>query len=197
MCIRDRFNIQLIDYGSYIISARLHCLSKLYPIFKNIYQDITSGKEKIFFKYFSSIPLQDTFEFLSIKNYFAKAIEEKKKEEYFQKKSLVGPHRDDVVFYVNDLEAKRYCSRGQQRSIVLALKIAIMNVFKEESGEYPLLLLDDLMLELDQSRQQSVAKLLNLPEQSFITTTVLPAEFLLPYTAIKMHDGQLFVVRGD
>lgn len=83
----------------------------------------------------------------------------------------VGPHRDDLVFAVDGAELKRYGSQGQQRTAVLALKMSELEYIKSESGEYPVLLLDDVMSELDQKRRQGLLDFVRSRIQTFITTT--------------------------
>ncbi|GBF32516.1 DNA recombination and repair protein RecF [Desulfocucumis palustris] len=189
--ILETFNTQLADYGSRIIHARLSQLGRLSSMLKNVYRDITSGKEDIYFKYFSSIPLVDKLNLNAIKKSFLDTMMEKNSEEKFKRQSLVGPHRDDLNFFVNNMDARHFCSRGQQRSIVLALKISVINVYRLEYGEYPVLLMDDVLLELDESRQAGMTGLFELPLQVFITSTALPENFPADYRAVKITNGQL------
>ena len=85
--------------------------------------------------------------------------------------SHVGIHKDDLKIYMNDNDASLYASQGQQRTIVLSLKIALIELIKEEIGEYPILLLDDVLSELDKTRKNMLLNILNQKIQTFITTT--------------------------
>ena len=88
--------------------------------------------------------------------------------------TLVGPHRDDLAFYINGKEASNvYGSQGQQRTTALSLKLAEIELIHEEIGEYPLLLLDDVLSELDKNRQTQLIETFQSKVQTFITTTGL------------------------
>ena len=85
----------------------------------------------------------------------------------------IGPHRDDIIFKINELDTKHYASQGQQRTVALVVKLSLMEVIKQEIGEYPILLLDDVLSELDAGRQE---RLLNMTTkyQTFISCTAIP-----------------------
>ena len=85
--------------------------------------------------------------------------------------SLIGPQKDEILFYLNGKNARQFASQGQQRSIVLALKIAELMTVEEITGRKPFLLLDDVMSELDKNRREMLTKLLIHTSQTFITTT--------------------------
>ena len=103
--------------------------------------------------------------------------------------TTIGPHRDDLVFKINDLDCKHYASQGQQRTVALVVKLSLMEVIKEEIGEYPILLLDDVLSELDSARQD---RLLNLTTkyQTFISCTSIP-NTNLNYNIKEVFDGQV------
>ncbi|MGN1391355.1 MAG: DNA replication and repair protein RecF, partial [Sharpea porci] len=82
-----------------------------------------------------------------------------------------GLHKDDLKFKLNDNDASLYASQGQQRSIVLAIKTALLEIVKKEIGEYPILLLDDVLSELDDQRKMKMMNLIDHKVQTFITTT--------------------------
>ena len=86
-------------------------------------------------------------------------------------KSHLGIHKDDLKIYMNENLADLFASQGQQRTIVLSLKIALIDLIKDEIGEYPILLLDDVLSELDQTRKNMLLDILNQKIQTFITTT--------------------------
>ena len=77
----------------------------------------------------------------------------RKIEELRRCQSCVGPHRDDIIFYINNQEAVKFASQGQQRTVVLALKLSELDIITEKTGEEPVLLLDDVLSELDSNRQ--------------------------------------------
>lgn len=94
-------------------------------------------------------------------------------KEIIRGKTLVGPHRDEIIFYINGKEARKFASQGQQRSIALALKLGQLTLIKEISGNQPILLLDDVMSELDGQRKELLIKTLDGQIQTIITTTDL------------------------
>ncbi len=87
--------------------------------------------------------------------------------------TLVGPQRDDLVFRINDADLKKYGSQGQQRTAVLAYILAELELMCQETGEYPVVLLDDVMSELDKNRQMLLLSILNQKAQTIVTTTSL------------------------
>ena len=88
------------------------------------------------------------------KDFIFEKIQENRKREIENRMCLTGPHRDDIIFKINSFNAKSYASQGQQRSIVLSMKTAQMEIIKSEVGEYPQLLLDDVLSELDGDRRE-------------------------------------------
>ena len=101
----------------------------------------------------------------------ARQVEEKMPEEIRRGTSLIGPHRDDIHFYLDALEAEAYGSQGQQRSVVLALKLTELKCLNAKLQEPPVLLLDDVMAELDPDRQRLLVEHIHPDSQVFITTT--------------------------
>jgi len=100
-------------------------------------------------------------------------LEAVREKEKMQARSLVGPHRDDIRFYINGLEARKFASQGQQRSIALALKLGQLELIREISGNQPILLLDDVMSELDESRREALIRAIDGQIQTIITSTDL------------------------
>ena len=106
----------------------------------------------------------------------------------------IGPQHDDLEFYINDLDAKMYASQGQQRSIVLSLKLAEINYLKEKTGTYPVLLLDDVLSELDKNRQLKLLDAINENVQTFITTpsiSDIKEDLLKKAKVFKIEDGNI------
>jgi len=102
-----------------------------------------------------------------------KTLETVREKEWIRTKTLVGPHRDEIIFYIDGLEARKFASQGQQRSIALALKLGQLALIKEISGNQPILLLDDVMSELDESRREALIKAIDGQIQTIITATDL------------------------
>lgn len=174
----EPWNDQMILYGSSVIFARIHLLKGLFPHIREVYSVLTAGKEEISYRYLSSVPLEKGSSPEDVKRIYAETVRKKFSLEVGRQQSLFGPHRDDVVFLVNGNEVRRFGSRGQQRSVVLALKLSLMKMFYENQGEYPLLLLDDVFMELDRERQWGLEKLLSGEAQVLITADRIPEGFL-------------------
>lgn len=161
----DIYDLQLAKFGSYIMEKRLSYLESLNKYSEDIHKDITSGKEIIEFKYNSTIKnlnnIQDEFYETLIKN---------RKRDVDKGITSHGPHRDDFSVYINNVDTKSFGSQGQQRTAVLTMKFASLRIIKEITGEYPVLLLDDVLSELDFNRKRYILKSIN-DIQTIITCT--------------------------
>lgn len=104
---------------------------------------------------------------------FERALDKRRKQESSSRRTLVGPHMDGIVFLLDGKDARLFASQGQQRSIVLAYKLAEMDIIQEMLGCMPLLLLDDVMSELDERRRTALLSSITDSHQAFITTTNL------------------------
>ena len=121
-----------------------------------------------------------------VENHLRDSLEKNREKEYIRQKTLVGPHRDEIMFYINGLEARKYASQGQQRSIALALKLGQLALIREINGNEPILLLDDVMSELDEDRREALIKAIEGQIQTIITATDLSffSEKLLEHAQI-------------
>lgn len=155
------WNEQLVKYGSMIIKNRMEFLQKLVPLARKVQEEMTSSEEKLDIKYNSTIIDKPIFDLKQISEFFRKALKSCEKQEFLRKVTLVGPHRDDLIFYLNEKELRTFGSQGQQRTAVLALKLAQLKLYNNINGEYPLLLLDDVMSELDIQRREYLLKIIN------------------------------------
>jgi len=168
----DVLTEQLIDFGSKIILARQKFVQRLGYWANALHQKISQEKEVLQINYLSNIPatcqtLQD------IQQHFTHSLAQVKERERFRQMTLVGPHRDDLDFLINDKDVQTFGSQGQQRTTALSVKLAEIDLMKEETGEYPVLLLDDVMSELDDSRQLHLLATIEGKVQTFLTTTTL------------------------
>jgi len=165
------WDIQLKAAGESIIKKRLEVLEKLTPLTRLMQRKITGGKENLEFKYFFNRKWEVKNGY-DINDLFTQEIKRVRKEELIRGQTLWGPHRDDFLLTVNGINLKLYGSQGQNRTAVLAIKLAELEFFKGESGEYPLLLLDDVLSELDRERREHLLNIIqNKAIQCFITTT--------------------------
>lgn len=159
------YDEQLANFGEYIIKHRIEYLDKLNFYGSEIHKDITLNKENIEFKYLSSIKnLKD------IKNNFAELLRKNRKRDIEKGISTIGPHRDDFNVNINGIDTKSYGSQGQQRTAVLTMKFSSLRIIKEVTGEYPILLLDDVLSELDFNRKRYILSTIG-EIQTIITCT--------------------------
>lgn len=145
------YDDQLSTFAGYIIKKRIEYVNKLNEYGKTIHKDITSGKENIDFKYIT--PVKDIE---NIKEELKILLKKNINKDIMNGITSIGPHRDDLNIYLNGVDAKRFGSQGQQRTSVLTMKFASLKIIKETTGEYPVLLLDDVLSELDINRKKYI-----------------------------------------
>lgn len=155
------WNQQLIALGSQIITKRLWFLKILVPIARKLQQQISAEKETFNVTYQSSLGLVGSLSLEELQRVYSDILKQNEAMEINRGITLWGPHRDDLIFYCNDKDLKTYGSQGQQRTGILALKLAELETFYHYNGEYPLLLLDDVMSELDDTRRGFLLKVIN------------------------------------
>ena len=165
---------QLAKVALYITKERVSFVQDISKLtYKNML-NISNGQETLKIKYKSSV--LDAF------------------DDIMRGSTKIGPQHDDLEFYINDLDAKMYASQGQQRSIVLSLKLAEINYLKEKTGTYPVLLLDDVLSELDKNRQLKLLDAINENVQTFITTpsiSDIKEDLLKKAKVFKIEDGNI------
>ncbi|MEM7654707.1 MAG: DNA replication and repair protein RecF [Bacteroidota bacterium] len=157
---------QIIPHGIAIQAERRAFLEKFQGIFDRFFHEIVSSQEKPHIRYRSHIE-ENTAE--GWEALWAKQLDKDRVNQY----TSTGIHRDDLVFYINDRAVKNYGSQGQQKTFVIALKLAQYELLAQQTGQAPLLLLDDLFDKLDQQRLARIAHMLDqdIPGQIFITDT--------------------------
>lgn len=163
--ILDIWDMQLAKYGAIIISMREDFIKKIDSISKKIHSNITNGKEDLKIEYNPNIKNEEDLE-----EKIYNILKDARQNDLRLRTTTKGPHRDDIEFYINDINVRNFGSQGQQRTAALSLKLAELNLIKEETGESAILLLDDVMSELDITRQEFLIKSLS-DIQLFITTT--------------------------
>ena len=152
----DVYTKKLISYGCKICLHRNLYIERLKETAKRIYKEISNDKRELIIKYKSFIEIKNSEDKNEIYENFYKYYESKKEEEKLKKTTLIGPHRDDVEFLLDGKNAKIYASQGQQRTIILALKLSELLFMKELKKTSPILLLDDILSELDKQRQEKL-----------------------------------------
>ena len=176
------WDAQLAVSGARVIRRRSRALTLIAPHAQTWQQEMSNAQEKLQLTYQpnvaitsnptspNTIPSQET-----VQNIFLEAIKQKSTAEHYQGTSLVGPHRDDIRLEINGQPARQFGSQGQQRTVVLALKLAELMTVESVIKEPPLLLLDDVLAELDLTRQDRLLSTIQDRFQTVITTTHLGA----------------------
>lgn len=166
------WDAQLATLGTRVIRRRARMLQRLIPIAQSWHQAISGSTEQLEIFYSPNVDV-DTDDAGQIQQAFLEKLQSRAMAEYYQRTTLVGPHRDDINFQINDTPARQYGSQGQQRTLVLALKLSELQLIEEVVGEPPLLLLDDVLAELDLNRQNQLLETIEDRFQTLITTTHL------------------------
>jgi len=189
---------QLVTTGTRLIRRRQRVLNRLIPLAQKWHSAISNSQEVLEITYLDNLGLSqlsqniiNTDNLKPIHDYFLEKIHEKTIAEYYQGSSLVGPHRDDILFTINQTPARQYGSQGQQRTLVLALKLAELELIEQVVQEPPLLLLDDVLAELDLRRQNQLLEVISDRFQTLITTTHLSA-FATPW----LENTQILTVQS-
>jgi len=189
----DVYNEQMTILGSNIIYLRKKFLKEIEKIAQEKHSTICEN-EKVTIKYDNSFLNKENIEVEDISEKFKQKLKERKKEEIIRGQSLVGPHRDDIIFYINGEEATKYASQGQQRTIILSLKLAELDIITQKIGDSPVLLLDDVLAELDDVRQNYLLKTIDINTQTIITsvdTLLFDEKFLKDVKIYKIENGEI------
>jgi len=180
---------QLAETGSFIILQRHAFNISLQKIAREIHSRISRGSEQLSLVYRSSIPYQDAA-LEEIRQNFLRELEIRQKEDIEKGRTGKGCHRDDILFHINGMDVRLFGSQGQKRTTVLSLKLSELEFMFRETGEYPLLLLDDAMSELDSARQRMLLEYIG-KVQTFVAVTDQDQ-----FPEIRGRDSQVFQIRS-
>ena len=158
----DVWDMQLADYGSKVIKRREEFIEDINEIIKPIHEELTNGKEKINIVYNKNCNEENLYDQILLN----------RKKDIKYKSTSVGPHRDDILFFNDEINIRTYGSQGQKRTVALSLKLAEIELVKSLINDTPVLLLDDVLSELDSDRQNHLLKSLD-DIQTLITCTGL------------------------
>ncbi|WP_019506954.1 DNA replication/repair protein RecF [Pleurocapsa sp. PCC 7319] len=164
------WNEQLAAAGSRVTRRRARVINRLAPIAQYWHKCISGATEQLEINYLPNVEWTED-DPVKVQQAFLTKIEQRQVAEQYQGKTVVGTHRDEIEFTINRTPARHYGSQGQQRTLVLALKLAELKLIEEVVGEPPLLLLDDVLAELDPNRQQQLLEVIGDRFQTMITTT--------------------------
>ncbi|MEB3224964.1 MAG: DNA replication/repair protein RecF [Synechococcus sp.] len=187
------WDLQLAATGSRVTRRRSRGLARLIPLAQAWHRDISKQTETLDITYCPNIPWHKD-DPQHVQQMCLEKIEQRRQAEQYQGSSMVGPHRDEIEFSINGTPARFYGSQGQQRTLVLALKLAELQLIETIIGEPPLLLLDDVLAELDPQRQNQLLDTIQTRFQTIITTTHLNsfgADWLNHSQILTVHEGSL------
>lgn len=156
------WDTQLISYGRRMIARRKQFIEELNEIVYEIHKNISGGREELFLKYEPDI--EEAF--------FEDELNRAKEKDKKYCVTSVGPHRDDISFYIGDIDIRKFGSQGQQRTSALSLKLSEIELVKKSIHDTPVLLLDDVLSELDSNRQNYLLNSIH-DIQTIITCTGL------------------------
>lgn len=183
----DIWNEQLVLFGTKLIMTRTEFIKNMNLFAAETHEKISNGREKLEMKYKPSIENSEIIE-KDIGKAFTASLEKFKDIDLRRGITHKGPHRDDLFFYINDMEVKNYSSQGQQRTTLLSLKISEFRYISAETEEVPVLLLDDVFSELDTERQKHLMEFIK-DVQTIITCT--DVEYM---DKLKINSSRLFNV---
>ena len=172
---------KLAEYAIKICEYREEFINKIIKKIKKIHKNITNGKEEIELEYITECRNKENY---------LKLLKERKKLDIIKGFTTKGIHRDDFVIYINKKEINIYGSQGQNRTAMLSLKLAELQVINDEIGEYPILLLDDFMSELDKNRRKNFLENIENTQVIITGTEKLDIENL-KYLEYNVSNGQV------
>lgn len=165
------WNSQLCNTGSRVILKRLELLGKFFGPFKVNYSSLTGTDERMEIRYMASLNLGNAKTLTEIEECFKIELVRRLNDELARGQTLIGPHRDDLLFLLNGKDIRQFGSQGQQRSVVVAVKLTLLELWHRDTGFYPLLLLDDVLTELDSHRQKFLLKSITGGPNTFVTSS--------------------------
>ncbi|MFN8016465.1 MAG: DNA replication/repair protein RecF [Acidimicrobiia bacterium] len=196
--VLEVLNESLIMSGSQIIRARLTAVKNMRESLQNSYNHISGENSEISINYISKVIGNDTddkeinedIEIGDITSLFKNKIEEYSYIENIRRHSVVGPHRDDFLLKIHDRDTRTQASQGEQRSMALALKMGLHKLVHDETGDNPVLLLDDVFSELDIGRTHRLVECLPAAQTFVTTATQIPSTLKVDKTFL-VDNGQI------
>jgi len=192
----DIYNEQLARTGSNIIFIRINFLHELQKTAAIKHKQIS--KDESLSMVYNSEAAGDIsalnkcgFNTEYIYSSFLRCLEEKKAEEIIRAQSVIGAHRDDVSYFINETDSKKFASQGQQRTIVLSLKIAELELIKEKTGAEAVLLLDDVLAELDASRQNFLLEAIESAQ------TIITAADIHQFRGEYLKNAEIYEIKNN
>ncbi len=190
------WNEQLIGFGVTVMLRRRDAVAELDQRAAELHHELSGGVERLCLVYQSTVPMGVDEGAERLGDSYRAELTRRRRHEIQRGLTLVGPHRDEVRFLINDqIDLGKFGSRGQQRTAVVALKLAEVHWMHQRTGERPILLLDEVLAELDAERRNFLLAQVNGVQQAIITTTdpaFFDAEFLADMMLLKVEEGRVF-----
>jgi DNA replication and repair protein RecF len=208
---------KLAEDGAHVVARRREVVAELEELARAIHLELTGQDEHLSLRYEPSVRMPDKsyqiplglgskgvlgigYSEASIREAFVEQLRGITREEIQRGMSLIGPHRDELRFLAAGVDMRIYGSRGQQRTVVLALKLAEAKLLARETGEQPVMLLDEVMSELDEARRRYLTKAIKNSQQAILTTTHWNAyspNFLAQATLLRVQEGRIEKMTND
>lgn len=190
------FDLQLANIGTEIILERMKFIKELSIMAKAIHSNLTFKKENLSLEYISNIDLAKKDK-SNIEKNFLKKIKLNLDRDFKIGTTGIGPHRDDMQIKINNIDARTYGSQGQQRTIVLSLKLSEVEIIKKDRGTYPVLLLDDVFSELDGDRRKYLTRSFNNMQTIITSTDILDLDKLndIGKSTFYIENGELVEIK--
>jgi DNA replication and repair protein RecF len=187
------WDTQLTASGAYVIAERQKAVIQLAELGSDIHRDIAGVPQRLTINYIATVagPSDQS----ALQQAFDAALERGRYDELERGQTLIGPHRDDLIYKLDDVDIGVYGSRGQQRSLALALKLAEAELMRTRTGDAPILLLDDILSELDTARRAHLLQFIDRPQQQTLMTATDLADFdpsfLTQISRMRVEHGQV------
>lgn len=188
---------QLVTHGAYLIGERISAIQQLVELGGPIHRDIAGVPQQLTLSYTATIGDCGTIppSRAELEQSFAAGLERSLRDELDRGQTLIGPHRDDVVTSLDQVDIGVYGSRGQQRSLTLALKLAEAELMRTRTGDAPVLLLDDILSELDAARRAHLLQFIDRPDQQTLMSAADLADFdpsfLTQINRVRVEHGRV------
>ncbi|HHY10989.1 MAG TPA: DNA replication/repair protein RecF [Firmicutes bacterium] len=192
------WNRQLANLGTKIALRRLKALTVLNTLAAKMHKEISAQKEElkvVYQPFLADLSEKGEFAAQTLEDLFLEELLAQQGEEIRRGYTMVGPHRDDIAFLINNVDTRTFGSQGQQRTAVLSYILAEMEIMKQETGKYPVVLLDDVMSELDAVRRSFLLAVLDKKVQTIVTTTGsdgLDGKIKKSARIFKIEAGEIF-----
>ena len=181
--LMDTFDAMLSEHGAAVVVQRHAFVRSLAPFAQSVHQRIAPG-ERLLMQYKTQVDAGD-----GAREQLATLYRKTRRDDMRRMRTLSGPHRDDLALLLNDADARAYASQGQQRTIALSLKLACVDLMRAQTGQAPVLMLDDVLSELDEKRQKAL--LGHVRGQVFITAALKPEGINVQGRRFLVHQGTI------